>query len=109
MSFNAKHLELAMRVLKYAHVIVDTFRTFMYIDAKYSIKYSNTESKKHNKESIQNDEDFFSHPIYLEEFPFPLFFSVPVHFFSLLDLTPFCLSVGKQTSKQTNKIHRLTN
>ena len=52
---------------------------------------------------------FFSHPIYLEEFPFPLFFSVPVHFFSLLDLTPFCLSVGKQTSKQTNKIHRLTN
>ena len=43
MSFNAKYLELAMRVLKYAHVIVDTFRTIplMYIDAKYS----NTESK----------------------------------------------------------------
>ena len=54
----------------------------------------------------------FSHPIYLEEFPFPLAFSVPVHFFSLLDLTPFCLSVGKQTNKQINKhtkIHRLTN
>ena len=55
----------------------------------------------------------FSHPIYLEEFPFPLLFSVPVHFSFVLDQTPF-MSLNRKTNKQTNKqwnkkIHRLTN
>ena len=54
----------------------------------------------------------FSHPIYLEEFPFPLLFSVPVHFSFVLDQTPF-MSLSRKTNKQTNnetkKIHRLTN
>ena len=49
---NCPNIDQKFESLKYAHVIVDTFRTFMYIDAKYSIKYSNTESKKHHKESI---------------------------------------------------------